>query len=90
MMLNGLLEEVEHLYPLRQLKNLQTVGYAELIHYLDGQCSLAEAIDKIKQHTRNYAKRQITWFNKDKDFHWLSGSNESIIHHIMAEMKHTL
>lgn len=64
MMEMGLLKEVESLYPYKHLKNLQTVGYSELFDYLDGNYSLEEAIDKIKQHTRNYAKRQMTWFRK--------------------------
>ncbi len=64
MMEMGLLKEVESLYPYKNLKNLQTVGYSELFDYLDGNYSLEEAIDKIKQHTRNYAKRQMTWFRK--------------------------
>jgi tRNA dimethylallyltransferase len=67
MMAHGLLEEVLTLKPFEHLKALQTVGYTELFQYLNGQCELNYAIDKIKQHTRNYAKRQITWFkNKHK------------------------
>lgn len=69
MMAQGLLDEVKQLYPFKLLKNLQTVGYSELFKYLDHQCSLEEAIDKIKQHSRNYAKRQMTWFQKEKDFY---------------------
>ena len=63
MMQHGLLDEVKQLLPWRDHKNLQTVGYAELFDYLDGKCTLPDAIEKIKQHTRNYAKRQITWFD---------------------------
>ncbi len=66
MMEQGLLNEVQQLLPYRHLKALNTVGYAELFNYLDNNISLQQAVDKIKQHTRNYAKRQITWFNKDK------------------------
>ena len=62
MMDQGLLEEVKALYPYRELKALQTVGYTELFAHLAGECSLEQAIEKIKQHSRNYAKRQITWF----------------------------
>ena len=68
MMTDGLLEEVKKLYPFRNLIALQTVGYSELFDYLDGKMTLDEAVDKIKQHSRNYAKRQITWFRKDA--HW--------------------
>lgn len=67
MMTDGLLEEVRSLAEKRQLNALKTVGYKELYEHLDGKSSLKEAVDKIKQHTRNYAKRQITWFrNKDE------------------------
>lgn len=62
MMKAGLLEEVKHLYPYRHLNALQTVGYRELFEYMDGHVSLEEAVSKIKQHTRHYAKRQETWF----------------------------
>jgi tRNA dimethylallyltransferase len=62
MMQSGLLDEVKSLMPLRHANALQTVGYKELFAYLDGAYSLEEAVNKIKQHTRNYAKRQETWF----------------------------
>ena len=65
MMAEGLLEEVKALYPFRDLNALQTVGYTELFAYFDGDMTLDEAVDKIKQHTRNYAKRQMTWFRKN-------------------------
>jgi len=67
---NGLLEEVERLIPQRELNALNTVGYSELFKYFDGYWSLDFAIDKIKQHTRNYAKRQITWFRNQGDWHF--------------------
>lgn len=60
----GLLEEARTLYPFRHLKALETVGYSELFDYFDGTCTLQEAVDKIKQHSRNYAKRQLTWFRR--------------------------
>lgn len=84
MMEQGLLDEVQKLYPQRHLKNLQTVGYSELFDYIDGKYTLEEAIDKIKQHTRNYAKRQLTWFRKDKEFHWLEADEENMIDRILA------
>jgi tRNA dimethylallyltransferase len=65
MMAEGLLEEAKALYPFKHLNALQTVGYTELFAHFDGQMSLEEAVDKIKQHTRNYAKRQTTWFRKN-------------------------
>jgi tRNA dimethylallyltransferase len=84
MMQQGLLEEVKTLYPLRHLKNLQTVGYSELFDYINGKYSLEDAVDKIKQHTRNYAKRQLTWFRKDKEMHWLNADDNDIINKILA------
>lgn len=83
MMEQGLLDEVQKLYPQRHLKNLQTVGYSELFDYMDGKYTLEEAVDKIKQHSRNYAKRQLTWFRKDKDFHWLEADDAHVIDKIL-------
>lgn len=74
MMQQGLEAEVKTLYPQRDLKNLQTVGYSELFEYFGGNCSLEFAVDKIKQHTRNYAKRQLTWFKKDTEVNWFDAS----------------
>ena len=70
MMNEGLLEEVRGLSELKHLNALNTVGYKELFDYFDGICSLEEAVNLIKQHTRNYAKRQITWWNKDESIKW--------------------
>ena len=75
MMQQGLLQEVENLLPYRNYPALQTVGYKELFEYLDGKCTLSEAVEKIKQHTRNYAKRQMTWFKKDQEIYWQSGDS---------------
>ncbi len=65
MMAEGLLDEAKALYPFKHLNALQTVGYTELFAHFDGEMTLDEAVDKIKQHTRNYAKRQMTWFRKN-------------------------
>ena len=70
MMDTGLLHEVESLYPYRELPALKTVGYAELFDYIDGKLSLPEAIERIKINTRQYAKRQVTWFRKDGVVEW--------------------
>ena len=67
MMSDGLLREAQTLYAYRYLNALNTVGYKELFGYFDQQTSLEKATDLIKQHTRNYAKRQITWFKNDAD-----------------------
>lgn len=65
MMQDGLLDEVRSVYMHRNLKALQTVGYQELFDYIEGKTTLDESVSLIKQHTRNYAKRQITWFKKE-------------------------
>jgi tRNA dimethylallyltransferase len=67
MMRDGLLEEVRGLLEKKKFNALKTVGYRELYEYLEGRASESEAVNAIKQHTRNYAKRQLTWFrNKDQ------------------------
>lgn len=68
MMKKGLLKEVKSLYLFKQLNALNTVGYKELFTYLDDNCSLEEAISQIKQNSRRYAKRQLTWFNHQGNF----------------------
>lgn len=70
MMQQGLLNEVNRLYPNRHLNALQTVGYKELFEYLEGNCSLEFAVSEIKKNTRRFAKRQGTWFRKDKRIKW--------------------
>jgi tRNA dimethylallyltransferase len=80
----GLVEEVKGLQLFKSQKNLQTVGYAELFDFFEGKYSLDEAVEKIKQHTRNYAKRQLTWFRKDKDYHWLEANDPLIVEKILA------
>lgn len=70
MMEQGLLQEVESLTPYRGLNALNTVGYSELFEYLDGKIPLQEAVDQIKQNTRRFAKRQLTWFRRDESINW--------------------
>lgn len=72
MMKEGLLDEVKSLYSFRNLNSLQTVGYKELFDYLDGKADLDFAIEEIKKNTRRYAKRQLTWYRKDKNIQWFS------------------
>ncbi|MFH1297822.1 MAG: tRNA (adenosine(37)-N6)-dimethylallyltransferase MiaA [Bacteroidota bacterium] len=67
---NGLLDEVQSLLPYKDLNALNTVGYKELFAYLEGHYSFEDAVEKIKIHTRRYAKRQLTWFKKDPDIRW--------------------
>lgn len=72
MMAQGLLEEARSVYPLRYRNSLQTVGYRELFACFDGQYTLPKAIEMIQQNSRHYAKRQMTWFNRDTTIHWLN------------------
>lgn len=66
----GLVDEARQLLPFRNLNALNTVGYKEMFDYLEGKTSLDEAIDLIKRHTRQYARRQLTWFRKNKEMQW--------------------
>lgn len=70
MMGQGLLDEVTSLLPHKHLNALQTVGYREFFDYLDGKTDLPRAIELLKQNTRHYAKRQLTWFKRDEDMRW--------------------
>ena len=74
----GFVEEVENILNKsydKNLNSLNTVGYKEIIQYLDGELILEKAIDLIKRNTRHYAKRQLTWFRKDKRIHWFDVNN---------------
>ncbi|TKB98813.1 tRNA (adenosine(37)-N6)-dimethylallyltransferase MiaA [Pedobacter cryophilus] len=76
----GLVEEVTNLKEFKDLNALKTVGYSEIFNYLEENISLAEAIEKIKQNTRNFAKRQLTWFRKYPQINWFEPSDlENII-----------
>jgi len=70
MLENGLLEEVESLIAFQQKNALQTVGYKEIFSFYNNNCTLEKAVENIKQNTRRFAKRQLTWFRKDKDTTW--------------------
>ncbi|WP_407521128.1 tRNA (adenosine(37)-N6)-dimethylallyltransferase MiaA [Lacibacter sp. MH-610] len=70
MIKDGLLQEVQGLLHLQHLNALQTVGYRELFDYFKGEINLDTAISKIKQNTRHYAKRQLTWFKRDEEIKW--------------------
>jgi len=87
MMTEGLLDEARKLYPHRELNALNTVGYKELFDFLENRCSLDEAVQKIKDHTRQYARRQLTWFRKLEDTKWfLPHEDESILNFIHENM----
>lgn len=71
MMEDGLVDEVRSLAEYRDTTALRTVGYSEIFSYLDGKCSLEQAVADIKTNTRHYAKRQMTWWKRDKDIRWI-------------------
>ena len=74
MMEQGLLEEVRRLLDMgvpRQSTAMQAIGYKELVLYLDGGCSLEEAVETVKRESRRYAKRQMTWFRRNPEIQWI-------------------
>lgn len=75
MMADGLLEEAKAVYPQRGLTSLQTVGYKELFAHFDGEYDLDRAVELIQQNSRHYAKRQMTWFRRDAEIHWLQAKD---------------
>jgi tRNA dimethylallyltransferase len=79
MISEGLLEEARSLYPDKQQNALKTVGYKELFQHLDGEISFDRAIELIKRNTRHYARRQLTWFRRYKDFKWFHPDQEEEI-----------
>ena len=66
----GLIDETKAVYPYKHLNSLNTVGYKELFNYLDGKWTLSFAIEKIKQNTRIYSRKQMTWFKRDPEISW--------------------
>lgn len=79
MMAGGLLDEARRLYPFRNENALNTVGYKELFRYLSGEWELSFAVEKIKKNTRDYAKKQMTWFAHDNDIQWFHPSQRDEI-----------
>ena len=87
MMVNdGLVEEVAALTPYRHYNALNTVGYSELFEYFDGKTDMDTAISAIKQNTRRFAKRQLTWFRKDKELIWMDAGDENITENMLSEI----
>lgn len=78
MIKNGLIEEVKNLVKKygAEFQSFDAIGYREIIDYFDKKISLQEAIELMKRNTRNYAKRQMTWFRKDKRIHWIKNQKE--------------
>ncbi len=83
MMEAGLLKEAKVLLPYKHLNALQTVGYRELFDHFDGKYSLERAVELIKQNTRNYAKRQMTWFMRDRSITWLAPDMQIVLDHVL-------
>ena len=79
MIADGLLEEARQYFEFRYLNTLNTVGYKELYEYMLGNWTLEHAVEMIKQDSRRYAKRQLTWFNRDKEINWFHPDEESLI-----------
>jgi tRNA dimethylallyltransferase len=74
MITDGLVDEAKRFYPHRELNSLNTVGYKELFEYFDGKISLEKATELIKRNSRRYAKKQLSWFRRDKDMKWFHPS----------------
>lgn len=89
MVSDGLIEEAKRVYPYRHLNSLNTVGYKELFAHFDGECTLEFAIEKIKQNSRIYSRKQMTWFRRDEEIHWFHpDEKEDIINLINNELSH--
>ena len=89
MMQNGLLDEVKPLFKHRNLRTLKTVGYTELFAYLDGDLPLHKSVELIKQHTRNFAKRQCTWFlnrSESKVIHFNQKNNQKLMRDLLEDI----
>lgn len=87
MIANGLVEEVKSLWSFRKYNALNTVGYSEIFDYLDGKIELDDAINAIKQNTRRFAKRQLTWFRRDEEIKWFEPNDtENVIGYIEGRL----
>ena len=93
MLSQGLVEEVSRLRTMgccRGQTAMQGLGYKEILDYLDGKCSLDEAVYVLKRDTRHFAKRQLTWFKRERDVRWLNldgepGEQDRVFSQIMKE-----
>jgi tRNA dimethylallyltransferase len=79
MLEQGLLDEVRAVLPYRHLTSLKTVGYQEFFDYFNGDISLEEATDLVKRNTRRYARKQLSWFRRNKTTQWFAPAAESEI-----------
>ncbi len=88
MIKDGLEEEARKVYPLRHLTSLSTVGYREMFAYFDGQFTLEEAIERIQGHTRQYARKQLTWLKRDESIRWFQPDEwDEMLQYVMSEVK---
>ena len=91
MLANGLITEVESLLAAEYARDtvaLRSFGYKELIAYLDGKCTYMEAVEQLKQNTRRFAKRQLTWFRKDARIEWIDrNSTSDIVTHLLEKIR---
>ena len=86
----GLIDEAKKLYEYRNLNALDTVGYKELFNYIEGVISKEEAVNLIKRNTRRYAKRQMTWFKKLNDIHWIEKADDAKMLEIILQSLQSL
>ena len=84
----GLIEEARNRYAYRNLNSLNTVGYKELFKYFENEWTLDYAINMIQQNTRRYAKKQMSWFNKDRDIEWFHPEDKKAIHEYISRQAH--
>lgn len=89
MMKEGLLDEARRFYEFRHLNTLNTVGYKELYEFMDGTWPLDFAVNMIQQDSRRYAKRQLTWFNRDKEINWFHPEDEAGVFDFLKQLKLT-
>jgi tRNA dimethylallyltransferase len=87
MLENGLLNEVKQLYPFKHLNALNTVGYKEFFTWLDGEESYEWAVEKMKTNSRRYAKRQMTWFRKNKEIYWINADDNREINLLINQLE---
>ena len=95
MLAHGLVEEVERLKAMgchRGMVSMQGLGYKEILDYLDGKCSLEEAVYILKRDTRHFAKRQLTWFKRERDVRWMhledfGGDRQKVLEAMLQGMK---
>lgn len=85
MVKEGLIDEVKSVYSLRHYNSLNTVGYKEMFRYLDGEWSLKFAMEKIKQNSRIYSRKQMTWFRRDEEITWFHPEEEAKISDFIVE-----